>query len=283
MAIVLSAGSVGGFLSPIIMEILIGVGSWTLGWIFISAASIVSLLLSIFIVKNKPLDIKDVPAGIYCKESEYNKSSSVSEAIPKLSIKDIISNFSFHHVIFNSISRSILYYTVIGHIIIFVVSNGTPREKAVLIISIIALLSFLGRFLFGALCQFKLKPKLGMAFGNFIMSFGVLLITFMPTNYSTIYLGGALIGIGLGAGYITSPLIYAEYFGSINFPMVMGVSSPINFTISAFGPLIAGYMASATGSYKLTFITMSMISLVGGITVVFSKPSRNKEKQLIRS
>lgn len=283
MAIVLSAGSVGGFLSPIIMEILIDMGSWTLGWILISASSIISLLLSVFIVKNKPSDIEDVPDGMYCKKLESKKSSSVPETIPKLSIKDIISNFSFHHIIFNSISRNILYYAIIGHIIIFVVSNGIPREKAVFIISIMALLSFLGRFIFGILCQFNLKPKLGLAFGNFIMSFGVLLIIFMPTNYLSIYLGGALVGIGLGAGYITSPLIYVDYFGSINFPMVMGVSSPINFTISAFGPLIAGYMASATGSYKLTFIIMSITSLVGGITVVFSKPSRNKEKQLIRS
>lgn len=272
MAIVFSSGSLGGFIAPIIMEKLISVGNWTLGWSFISSASIISVFLSVFILKNKPTDMEDVPDWKYCKESEYNISSRVSEVIPKLSIKDIISNITYHQLIITSVSRSILYYTVLAHIIIFAVSNGMPREKAVLIISIMALSSFLGRLLFGILCQFILKPKLCIAIGNLVMSFGVLFITFMPTNYSSIYIGGTLVGIGLGAGYIATPLIYADYFGSINFPMVMGVSSPINFTISAFGPLIAGFVSSATGSYKFTFTLMSIISIVGGITVIFSKP-----------
>jgi len=64
----------------------------------------------------------------------------------------------------------------------------------------------------------------------------------------------------------------ADYFGRASFGKIMGVSNIIIIIGTMFGPLIAGYIYDATGSYRVGFNIMAAIAAVGSIFFYLSKP-----------
>ncbi len=274
IAIVSSAGGISGFVTPMFLDYITGLGSWTYGWMFIAAACCCSLLLSIVVLINSPAQINEIPDGklYHSKHPVAELRSGAASDTCKLTVKELFSHSPIYHIVFNTVSRNILYYACIGQIVFMLINNGMIRSRAVIIISIMSVVSLAGRFLFGFLCGKRIKITAGLAFANFSMGIGLLLIVFFVKSIVAVYLGGGFIGLGLGAGYIATPLFYSDFLGNINFPRVIGCVSPINYTSSALGPLLAGLVATITGSYANVFIAMSFLCISGGLSILFSRP-----------
>ncbi|WP_159448057.1 CynX/NimT family MFS transporter [Papillibacter cinnamivorans] len=271
LAVLLSAGGIGGFISPILLNRIVDAGSWTQGWIFIAGAAAVSIAISVFVIVDRPSSIGECSDG-----KEYHRrhpgAAEASPSAPRLTMQQIFSQPSLYHILFNTLGRSMLYYACIGQIVLYLVYGGIPRDQAVVVISIVTVVSLLGRFAFGFICGKTIKPKHGLSFGSLFLAAGLLMITAMTGNLPLIYIGGALVGLGQGVGYIATTLTIVEYMGNTNFPRVMGISSPINYFAGALGPIASGIAATVTGSYIPVFVTLSIVCAAGGITILFSKP-----------
>ena len=79
---------------------------------------------------------------------------------------------------------------------------------------------------------------------------------------------------GLGWG-MRAPLmqsIRADYFGTASFGSIMGWASMITTIGSTSGPLVAGFLADATGSYTIGFTILALLAGAGSIFFVLAAP-----------
>jgi MFS family permease len=78
---------------------------------------------------------------------------------------------------------------------------------------------------------------------------------------------------GLAWG-IRGPLmqaIRADYFGRSSFGVIMGISTTIIMVGQIVGPLFAGFMADATGSYVTGFTVLAVLSGLGSGFFIFAR------------
>ncbi|MBN2538890.1 MAG: MFS transporter, partial [Deltaproteobacteria bacterium] len=75
---------------------------------------------------------------------------------------------------------------------------------------------------------------------------------------------------------VISPLV-AEYFGMSSHGAILGLVIFVATIGGAIGPMLAGYIFDVTGSYRIVFLTMPVMCVVGLIiTLQLYAPARRK-------
>ena len=54
-------------------------------------------------------------------------------------------------------------------------------------------------------------------------------------------------------------------------PQMTGIMSPFRTIGNVIGPVFAGYLFDVTGSYKIAFITFTVIAIMSGVAFYFVK------------
>lgn len=99
---------------------------------------------------------------------------------------------------------------------------------------------------------------------------GLLCLTF-ATALPWLVAFAALHGIAWGLRGPFMQAIRADYFGRSAIGLIMGLSSLIIVIGQIGGPLIAGAMADATGSYRLGFSLLALFAALGSVFFVLAK------------
>jgi MFS family permease len=69
----------------------------------------------------------------------------------------------------------------------------------------------------------------------------------------------------------------ADYFGTTAFGQIMGLSSLVLMVGMVGGPLFAGFVADAVGSYRPGFVVIAFLAGLGaGFFLLASPPIRNE-------
>ncbi len=100
----------------------------------------------------------------------------------------------------------------------------------------------------------------------------LLLLTFASSAFMVL---GFTVLHGLAWG-VRGPVILsmrAEYFGRASYGMIMGLSSLVVATGMVIGPVLAGAIYDATGSYEVGFTILAVVAAVSSLLMVFvSRP-----------
>lgn len=88
------------------------------------------------------------------------------------------------------------------------------------------------------------------------------------------YLGAALFGLGIGGVLTMLPIAWADYFGRRSFGAIRGVALTVQVIAQATGPLIAGMLRDATGSYWLPLATFTGFGIAAMLAALFAKPPK---------
>jgi nitrate/nitrite transporter NarK len=81
------------------------------------------------------------------------------------------------------------------------------------------------------------------------------------------YLFAIIFGIGLGGEYLIIPLIAAELFGVKALGRLMGIIVTVDGVAEALLPFAIADFRDRMGNYRLGFITLIVIALVGAVAV----------------
>jgi MFS family permease len=107
------------------------------------------------------------------------------------------------------------------------------------------------------------------------------IVMFLFPNFSTItafIIGSAVVGISYGACLSLFPATTADHWGTKN----LGLNYGILFTAwgvgGVLGPILAGNVADATGSYEMAYTISAALMIFAGILTFFTKAP---EKELI--
>ncbi len=269
MAIALTAGSIGGFLSPLLLEWVVSISNWKIAWIVTAFVCLLSAVISFLFLADKPEDIGEVKDGAKAHRND-NENEEIKEYAPEITIKSLFKQRSFYRICLNYCGKSLIYYAVVGYLAIFLVSSGIESSAAAKSISLLSLLSLFGRVICGFIKENFIKPNWLITFCNISMAAGLLVIITLP-NIDIIYIASGIMGFGLGIGQVAMPLTISRFFGSANFAKANGIIWPINYVIGAIGPIIVGIMAGSMGTYALPFMIIAAVAIVCGLPVAFTK------------
>ena len=83
------------------------------------------------------------------------------------------------------------------------------------------------------------------------------------------YASTTLLALGFGAGYTSSAVVLARFFGSGVFAQVLGGNYLIAGILQAISPGLAGWTYDLTGSYRIAFISAALLSTLGALCTWF--------------
>jgi MFS family permease len=116
----------------------------------------------------------------------------------------------------------------------------------------------------------KVDKAVAMAVLSWVMAAGLCLAAFtgnplMALTFAVVY------GVGFGARIPLGTSIRGEYFGRKAFGTILGLSAVPMSAFMMAGPLFAGAMFDARGSYSLAFIVLAGVAAMGGFLLLLAK------------
>jgi len=136
------------------------------------------------------------------------------------------------------------------HCIPFLTDRGIDPLVAAGMMALMVTCSIPARFVVGLIADRIKKERLRFLMGSIYLTQAAGFAAFLlnPT-FGMIYVWFVLYGIGLGAGFIISPLILARYFGRKAYGSIRGTSMMIMTPVGIIAPLYVGWIYDTTGSY----------------------------------
>lgn len=171
-----------------------------------------------------------------------------------------------------------LRYVAIGAIIVhqipFLIDRGFEPQTAANALGLLAFMGIIGKIGFGYLGD--MLPKRYLLSFTYILQAVGLIILISANSIQQVYLFTFVFGIGWGAAPLMQAL-RAEYFGRKYFASIAGFQQALTVFSNAGGPIFAGWMFDATGSYNVAFTFFVLTYVVGALLYFFLKPPKAPE------
>ena len=146
--------------------------------------------------------------------------------------------------------------------------QGIPYSQAASIVSIFALSSATGGFLF-PLFTTKFSARLMATFSSLFMALGVIIMIQAYTFFLGL-ISALVFGNGLGCMSTLINVLWADYYGRESLGVIRGVSLPIQTGGQAIGPIASGVLYDATGNYFLSLVLFLIVISIATVLVFVS-------------
>ncbi|MGE0543262.1 MAG: MFS transporter [Dehalococcoidia bacterium] len=132
--------------------------------------------------------------------------------------------------------------------------------------------SIIGRLALGTVSD--RLDKRWMAAACFAVQGASMLVVLHTSSLPLIYAATLLFGLTMGNSYIMLSLLGAENFGGASFGAIYGLITLFVTAGSAFGPLLAGVLADASGGYMVPFTIAGLTGLtMAGLVLGARRPN----------
>ncbi len=271
----LSLNSVGGALAGMLLPFTVVGSIEAYGWraTVLGSAAILLLvglpLCQVFIdtpAQKGLLPDGESPDDAFAAEREANRANELS-----FTLREALHTPAFWWVGCGHGSALFVVAAINVHLQLFLtITRGYSLHEASLVTSLITSMFLIGNIGGGIIGDYANKRILAMCCMGMHMV-GMLLIANSP-NTAMLVVGSVIHGLAWGGRGPQMAAIRAEYFGRASFGKIMGVSNGIIIIGTIAGPLIAGYMYDTTGSYRIGFDVLALMSGAGSIFFYLAKP-----------
>jgi len=251
---IMSAGiGAGGFaLAPLIGAYLIPNFDWRVSYLALALISWLIVPLVLFVIKTKPVDMGLYPDGRQESEAVAEASLSVAEG---LTVKTALTTSTFWLIAIAFLANGFSEVGLLQNQVPYLVDVGFPPATAATAYGIVGFWSLIGKFGFGWLCD-RIQAKYAAALGFGIQLIGVIILMNVRPAAPQVLLWLYCVTIGFGAGswLPTMSMLVSTNFGLASYGVLFGIITLAQNIGTSTGPLVAGYMYDAMGSYHWAFI-----------------------------
>jgi len=150
--------------------------------------------------------------------------------------------------------------------------RGMPAGLAVTIVTIFAVTTVFAAIGWGFLVE---RLHVRWATTATALTYLLALITLVRAEtYPEAVLFGIMFGAASGGWTTVERVLIPEYFGRRSAGAIGGMKEVVVGCISPFGPIMAGIVRDATGSYNPAFVAFGGVSLVVMAVMAFARPPR---------
>ena len=156
------------------------------------------------------------------------------------------------------------------HQVAHYLGQGLSGRSAAITASVFAFAQVPGGLLSSALTR-RLPVRGILALSGLAVALGA-----AGTALSSTLVGGTvfsgLLGAGVGGLHLLFPLAWADYYGRQHLGTIRGITLPVQIAGQAVGPITAGFVFDATGSYHVAFVVFACVVTLGSVLVLTAVP-----------
>lgn len=155
---------------------------------------------------------------------------------------------------------------VIGHAAVAAQDIGATVSQAALIMGIVSVFNGVGRVLAGLIFD-RFGRRISVIWSNstMVVAFSILLLAVANQNITFFIMGGVVIGLAYGSIPPTNAAYVNLFYGSKNYALNFSIMNTAIIPGSLLGPLLAGAIKTATGSYFNAFAIILGLAAVAYI------------------
>ncbi len=283
LSIVYIGPGLSGLLAPLFALSINQVG-WRTTLIFIAITLWVICLPLCLLFRDKPSQYGYLPDG----ETAASKSETATEPIypqPNKKVEPELDpparGFTAKEALRTRALRMlsvIFFFQQLGasavnvHIVAYLESIKVPTAIAAVAVTGLTLFSLIGRAGFGFFGDFTNKRYL-LTLSLALQTIGIFLLTLIKMDRMWLLILFLLIfGAGFGAPIPLKPALQADYFGTRSIGTIMGLLL-LTATIGGLAsPIIAGRIFDVTGSYRLAWQILALITLPATPLMLLTRP-----------
>ena len=241
---------------------------WRTAFVATAALTFVIGVPTAFVMKPRPEtygllpdgEVKEAATQETAIPSAPHEPKSISEPDIGMTVIEALKSRAFWALSFGFSIRLMVTGAAILHAIPLVEDLGYSKSTAAGILGSMGMVSIVGRLGGGILNDiFGTKP---IAVGSVCMLAISCLIIAYAQNLTHIILFVAVFAPSYGCSAATMPAIKGDYFGRRAYGSILGLSGMIQMVGSMLGPLFAAYIFDTSGSYRIAFLTFSVLLLI---------------------
>ena len=282
MGLVISAGGLGGFMFPPLVTWLISNLGLQMAWLVLALIQLVCTVLigGLILVRNRPEDIGQAPDGISNAhaneiEEEKGRTSRVYQSPLDWQVRQAIRKPTTWLIATLCAANFLAISTITAHQVAYLKDIGFSPIVASIVLGVIPGMSILGRLGFGLLgVRFEVRY---LAIISSITQVIALVILLATKNLLLIYTYAMLFGISYGALVVALPTFIGAYYGRAHYAQILGLIFPLAAIAEAAGPIMAGAINDAMGTYTLAFAIITGFSTVGLVCAILAYPPKSPE------
>ena len=282
MGLVISAGGLGGFLFPPLATWLISSFGLQMAWLALAIIQLVCSVLigGLILVRNRPEDMGQTPDGISDAhaneiEEETSPTSRVYQSAVDWQTRQAMRNPTIWLIATLCSASCLAQGTVTAHQVAYLKDIGFSPIAAAMALALVSGMSIFGRLGFGLLgVRFEARHLASVSFLAQVIALVILLTT---QSLPLIYTYTVLFGISSGALVVALPAFIGAYYGRVHYTQILGLIFPLTLVAEAAGPVIAGAINDAMGTYMPAFVIITGFSTVGLVCAIFAYPPRPPE------
>lgn len=273
MSAMSAAHGVGLALMPLLAALTIETYGWRSGWIVLGILVIaIGAIPQWFLLVREPEDLGLMPDG---QNSTTDASGKMQEA--SLEVSFTRADALRTPALWLLMLFAVLVYPVQAGISLhqapYLIEQGMSPGIAATVISVFSVSIALGSLLFGMNAH-RFPQRLVLFAGAALVTGGAVLMGQVDSP-ALGYFTAAVLGLGLGGIATMLPVTLADYFGRAHYGAIRGVFLPVQVAGQAAGPLVAGALHDATGSYDVGLTVFAALSgLAALIALTTSAPAK---------
>lgn len=274
---VMSTGvAAGGLVTPVVVLALEGWGWRTTA--LVSGGLVLAIGLPLAsLVRTRPGDHGRTPDGL------PPAAAAAAAAMPEMSftVREAMRTRAFWLLSLGHASGLLTVGAVSVHLFVYVTGDfGESSATAARLITLLTAMLVVG-MLIGAVFGDRMNKRVIIVSAMFGHMTAMLLLAWSP-SFWLLAVGVAVQGTAWGArGPLTSAL-RADYFGPGSYGQIQGFSSLIVMTGMMIGPLIAGVIYDAQGTYTPAFLLLAVAAGLGSLCFIFATRPRPPASALRR-
>ena len=256
----------GQFLVPLIASLLIAAYGWRNSYLIIGAAALLIFVAVAQVLSRDPQGIGLLPDG------DSNKSCDRENTFQKESVtlRAAARTRQFWTICIAEFAIFFCLLTVIVHVVPHAMDLGLTSPTAVGVLSTIGGVSMLGRILIGT-ANDRIGGKRSLVICSILLLCGLAWLH-VASEAWMLFLFAVIYGFAHGGFFtVMSPTI-AEFFGTGSHGLLYGIVLASGTVGGAAGPLMAGRIFDVSGSYRIAFLVLILLAVIGFVLITLLKP-----------
>ena len=258
-SICMMGGVFCGAIQGVAIPQLVGALGWNAALMVIAGVVFVLAVVIVLVIRDTPEEKGLRPYG--APEADAAPAESKAPQVKGLRNFVAVLKMSFT---WKQIAHNIFYFIAYNAINSFlpmaIMSAGYSRAEAGLVVSVYNVFQLIAMFVWGSLSD-RMEPKRALSYSLFIWVVGCVALAFAYQSLNTAFFAIAITGLGLAAPGLAMA-INADYYP----PEITGTGSGVTSTVGTIGrtlgPIFAGMLIDATGTYLSLFVFAAAIMLV---------------------
>ena len=287
LAILMGTQGTGLAAMPMVAQWIIGGWGWRAAWSSLGIYTLAVGVIPAFLMIRRPEDVglvgDPMPRGSGPRNAAGSPSGSRVQDVPEpdFTTRQALRTRSFWILSVFSAAVFLVQGGVSVHQAAHFIDQGVPGSSAASIVSIFALSQVAGGLVWSNLAA-KIPVRFLLASSGMAVALGAIFTGFSGTLVWGLC-SAAMLGGGIGGIHLLLRLVWADFYGRSSLGSIRGVTLPVQIGGQLTGPLVAGFMFDATGTYRTAFLLVAATAALASVMVLAATPPKKPIESLIRN